>query len=209
MHCAIAMIPVVCRQRTAKSFPLSSSCCHKYSCATRNRSACSTFCLLFVISFIVVCKHARCTMRTSTAHPPCHPATHDDTTAQRRQPANHPCRNTTATFTLARIPFRFISARSPLASVPLQVGCLPQRVRTEPDRQRFFCCVVGINLHPFRCLMTNNFLRLFSIRRNFPRCICGSLSRSKKTDLEHTIWQPFGGIVSFWEKSPPPKRCLK
>ena len=24
----------------------------------------------------------------------------------------------------------------------------------------------------------------------------------EKTDLEHTIWQPFGGIVSFWEKSP-------
>jgi len=186
MHCAIAMIPVVCRQRTAKSFPLSSSCCHKYSCATRNRSACSTFCLLFVISFIVVCKHARCTMRTSPTvttpptRPPCLPATHDDTTAQRRQPANHPCRNTTATLTLARIPFRFISARSPLASVPLTSRLPPPSGSgRSPTAKGFFCCVVGINLHPFRCLMTNNFLRLFSIRRNFPRCICGSLSRSK------------------------------
>jgi len=184
MHCAIAMIPVVCRQRTAKSFPLSSSCCHKYSCATRNRSACSTFCLLF---YFFHCRLQTCAVHDAhvaysdnTAHPPCHPATHDDTTAQRRQPANHPCRNTTATLTLARIPFRFISARSPLASVPLTSRLPPPAGPDGARPPKVFCCVVGINLHPFRFLMTNHFLRLFSTRRNFPRCICGSLSRSKK-----------------------------
>jgi len=47
-------------------------------------------------------------------------------------------------------------------------------------------------LHPFDCFRTNNLLCLLSIKCKFPRYICNLLSRSKK-DLEHTIWQPFGG----------------
>jgi len=40
--------------------------------------------------------------------------------------------------------------------------------------------------------------------------ICNSFSCRKKNDLEHKIWQPFGGIVSFFLKSPKDawnKRC--
>jgi len=30
--------------------------------------------------------------------------------------------------------------------------------------------------------------------------------RGRKKDLEHTIWQPFGGVVSFLGSTPPPKK---
>jgi len=52
---------------------------------------------------------------------------------------------------------------------------LRQRVRSEPGRQTYFVHW-GVNLHPFDCLLTNNFLCLLSIKRMFPWYVCKSLS---------------------------------
>ena len=58
---------------------------------------------------------------------------------------------------------------------------LSQRVRPPS----VFWCILDTNLHPFDCLMTNNFLFLLSIKK-FPWYTCNSLSQPKT--IEHTIF---------------------
>jgi len=60
-------------------------------------------------------------------------------------------------------------------------------------------------LHHFHCLLTNNFQCLFCIRRKFALkesfrdiFVIKSIVPAEKKDLEHTVWKPFGGIVSFF-----------
>jgi len=61
-----------------------------------------------------------------------------------------------------------------------------------------FWCNLGINLPPSDCSTTSNFLCLLSTERNFPQFICPGRLKY----LEHTIWQPHGGIVSIFRGIP-------
>jgi len=67
---------------------------------------------------------------------------------------------------------------------------LSQRVRPPS----VFWCILDTNLHPFDCLMTNNFLFLLSIKK-FPWYTCNSLSQPKT--IEHTI---------FWRRGNSPSQ---
>ena len=73
-------------------------------------------------------------------------------------------------------------------------------------------CILGINFHPFDCLMTNNFLCLLSLTES-SRDIFVIRCPGEKKDLEHTIWQLLreGEIASFvgWTNFPPPPRNLQ
>jgi len=66
---------------------------------------------------------------------------------------------------------------------------------------------LGINLRLFDCLMTNNFLCLLFIKRQFPT---NSLSRPKKITA-HNLAVVWGDckFLGVGEIPPPLKRCLE
>ena len=72
-----------------------------------------------------------------------------------------------------------------------------------------FWCILRINLQPFGCIMTNNFLCLLSINRKFPWYICDSLPRPKKRLRAHNLAAVFfGGECKFFfgGEVPHPKK---
>ena len=55
--------------------------------------------------------------------------------------------------------------------------------------------------------MTNNFLCLLSIERKF-RDVLVIRCPVRRKDLEHTIWQLFGGVVVTFGGIPPPQKKM-
>ena len=57
-----------------------------------------------------------------------------------------------------------------------------------------FFCILGLNLDPFGCSMANNFRCLLSTERKISEIYLQFTALAgKKKDLEHTVWQRFGG----------------
>jgi len=68
---------------------------------------------------------------------------------------------------------------------PLRQGILGSALGSPAGS--LFRCILGIDLHPFDCLMTNDFLYLLSIKKQFPWHICNSLSWPKKRFRAHNL----------------------
>jgi len=105
------------------------------------------------------------------------------------------CGNSLPLPSLPSVPFRSRPRPLPLEVPPLRLRRLGERISSSSSN--VFWCILGINLHPFDYLITNNFLSVLSIKRKFPWHILIHCPGRKKV-LEHTIWQPFGGIASFF-----------
>jgi len=92
---------------------------------------------------------------------------------------------------------------------PLQCTSSPHRVWAEwaePGREMYFGAILGINLQPLECLMTNNIPCLLSIKRMLPWYICNSSSRPKKKIYSIQHGSRLGELWVFWGENPPPKK---
>jgi len=100
---------------------------------------------------------------------------------------------------LPSIPFVLLRSRP-----PLRLKGLGERISSPSGSGRspspnVFWCIFGINLHPFDCLMriiSCVYCPLKECFRDIFAIYCRGRKRWWKTNLKHTIWQPFGGI--FW-----------